>query len=185
MRAAGGASSRRDYGVWVFPDIVGQRPGPQAAALLQRALRRPRAVGRRSRRRATRLHRPLGRPPGAGVSSPDLVRAARHPARRRRPVFRAPWEAQAFAMAVVLHERGVLHLDGVGAAAGRRDRRRHARGEADDGRRYYQLLAGRAREARRRQASSSWPTSCAPATTRGTRPPWSTPHGQPIVLPGR
>lgn len=53
------------------------------------------------------------------------------------PVFRAPWEAQAFAMAVMLHERGHFTwrewADRLAAeiAAARE------RGEADDGRRYY------------------------------------------------
>ena len=30
------------------------------------------------------------------------------------PVFREPWEAQAFAMTLALHERGLFTLDGVG-----------------------------------------------------------------------
>jgi len=53
------------------------------------------------------------------------------------PVFRAPWEAQAFGMAVMLHERGHFtwkewaeRLAGEIAAA-------QARGESDDGTRYY------------------------------------------------
>src|SRR5438034_9563865 len=53
------------------------------------------------------------------------------------PVFRAPWEAQAFGMAVMLHERGHVtwkeraeRLAGEIAAA-------QARHEQDDGTRYY------------------------------------------------
>ena len=53
------------------------------------------------------------------------------------PVFRAPWEAQAFGMAVMLHERGHFTWkewaarlsDEIGAAK--------VRGEQDDGSRYY------------------------------------------------
>src|SRR5437867_12533748 len=67
------------------------------------------------------------------------------------PVFRAPWEAQAFGMAVMLHARGHFtwkewaeRLAGeIAAAQARRVRRRHA---------LLLLLARRAREARRRQA---------------------------------
>lgn len=54
------------------------------------------------------------------------------------PVFRAPWEAQAFAMAVALHEAGVFTwkewadrlASEIGAA--------QARGEPDDGTHYYE-----------------------------------------------
>jgi len=53
------------------------------------------------------------------------------------PVFRAPWEAQAFGMAVMLHERGHFTwkewaerlADEIAAAK--------SRGEHDDGSRYY------------------------------------------------
>src|SRR5437867_12917236 len=56
------------------------------------------------------------------------------------PVFRAPWEAQAFGMAVMLHERGHFTwkewagrlADEIAAAK--------ARGESDDRTRYYYLL---------------------------------------------
>ncbi len=33
------------------------------------------------------------------------------------PVFREPWEAQAFAMALSLHERGLFTLEGMGGGA--------------------------------------------------------------------
>jgi hypothetical protein len=42
----------------------------------------------------------------AAVRATDAV--ASIPRDRDGPVFRAPWEAQAFAMAVTLHERGVF-----------------------------------------------------------------------------
>jgi nitrile hydratase accessory protein len=98
------------------------------------------------------------------------------------PVFRAPWEAQAFAMAVRLHERGHFSwkewaarlADEIAAAQGR--------GEHDDGRRYYhywlaaleRLVADKglvlADELRMRK--DEWARAAA-----------ATPHGQPIVLP--
>jgi nitrile hydratase accessory protein len=65
----------------------------------------------------------------------ELLRAI--PRDREGPVFRAPWEAQAFAMAVKLHEAGhftwkewAARLAEEIAAAGKR-------GEKDDGSRYY------------------------------------------------
>ena len=56
----------------------GQRPGPQAAALLQRALRGARAVGRRSRRRATRSTSTCGTTTWSRHEHARPVRAARH-----------------------------------------------------------------------------------------------------------
>ncbi len=40
------------------------------------------------------------------MSTPDLATLPAIPRDAEGPVFRAPWEAQAFAMAVTLHERG-------------------------------------------------------------------------------
>lgn len=100
------------------------------------------------------------------------------------PVFRAPWEAQAFAMAVTLSNRGyfswrdwsVRLASEIAMAAGR--------GEVDDGRHYYHhwlaalegivaergIIPADELDARLREWSEAART---------------TPHGQPIVLPGR
>jgi len=100
------------------------------------------------------------------------------------PVFRAPWEAQAFAMVVLLHERGHLEwsewssrLAGEIAAA-------RARGENDDGSRYYRhwLAALEKLLAEKRIVPED--------ELRARREAWeraaeATPHGKPIVLPGR
>ena len=40
--------------------------------------------------------------------SPDLSVIPRRPGDAESPVFREPWEAQAFAMTVLLHQRGVF-----------------------------------------------------------------------------
>jgi nitrile hydratase accessory protein len=118
------------------------------------------------------------------VSSADPAALPAIPRDGEGPVFRAPWEAQAFAMAVMLHERGCFTwtewaarlADEIAAARGR--------GESDDGRRYYhhwlaaleKLLADKrivlADELRARR--DAW-----------DRAATATPHGQPIVLPGR
>ena len=97
------------------------------------------------------------------------------------PVFRAPWEAQAFALALALHERGVFtwrewadHLAAAIAEAARR-------GEPDTGEAYYHHWL----TALERLVTSKGVVSAhALAHRRGE---WAdaarrTPHGQPIVL---
>ncbi|CAN5917974.1 nitrile hydratase accessory protein [soil metagenome] len=54
------------------------------------------------------------------------------------PVFRAPWEAQAFAMALALHERGVFTWPEWAAALTEAIRAAQAAGDADTGSTYYQ-----------------------------------------------
>jgi nitrile hydratase accessory protein len=98
------------------------------------------------------------------------------------PVFRAPWEAQAFAMAVMLHERGHFTwkewaarlADEIAAAAGR--------GESDDGSRYYYhwLSALEKLVAEKQLVTTDQLLSRKEEWDRAAR---ETPHGQPIVLP--
>ncbi|HEV8614257.1 MAG TPA: nitrile hydratase accessory protein [Methylomirabilota bacterium] len=97
------------------------------------------------------------------------------------PVFRAPWEAQAFAMAVMLHERGHFSwkewagrlADEIAAAT--------ARGEHDDGRRYYHywLAALEKLVADKRLVLADELSARKDAWERVAA---ATPHGQPIVL---
>ena len=54
-----------------------------------------------------------------------------------KPVFNAPWEAQAFAMAVSLHERGVFTWKEWAAALAEVIAEVKARGEPDTGEHYY------------------------------------------------
>jgi nitrile hydratase accessory protein len=97
------------------------------------------------------------------------------------PVFGAPWQAQAFAMAVALHERGCFTwsewarrlADEIAAAA--------ARGEPDDGRRYY----GRWLAALERLVTEKGLVLTDELSIRKAE--WdlaarATPHGRPIVL---
>jgi nitrile hydratase accessory protein len=98
------------------------------------------------------------------------------------PVFRAPWEAQAFAMAVVLHERGHFSwkewadrlADEIAAAK--------TRGEPDDGTRYYYfwLAALEKLVADKRLVLADELADRKDAWDRAAR---ATPHGQPIELP--
>jgi nitrile hydratase accessory protein len=53
------------------------------------------------------------------------------------PVFRAPWEAQAFAMALALHERGVFTWPEWAAALTAEIRSARASGDPDLGDTYY------------------------------------------------
>ena len=62
---------------------------------------------------------------------PDLPRDA------EGPVFREPWEAQAFAMALALHERGVFTWPEWAEALGREIKRAQAAGDPDTGATYY------------------------------------------------
>ena len=53
------------------------------------------------------------------------------------PVFREPWEAQAFAMALALHARGLFSWNEWAAALADEIRRAQAHGDADTGETYY------------------------------------------------
>ena len=111
------------------------------------------------------------------MSAPDLNALPRLPRDAGGPVFAEPWQAQAFAMAVQLHEQGAFTWPEWAAAlaaelAGDPD---------DDGTRYYDhwvaalegLVAGRA--------------LAAPAELAQRKAAWAeayrrTPHGQPVEL---
>jgi nitrile hydratase accessory protein len=53
------------------------------------------------------------------------------------PVFREPWEAQAFAMALSLHERGLFSWNEWAAALAEEIKRAQAAGDPDCGDTYY------------------------------------------------
>lgn len=54
------------------------------------------------------------------------------------PVFREPWEARAFAVALALHERGVFTWTEWAAALADQIKRAQAAGDVDSGETYYQ-----------------------------------------------
>jgi nitrile hydratase accessory protein len=115
------------------------------------------------------------------MSAPDLTALPTIPRDDEGPVFRAPWEAQAFAMAVVLHERG--HFTWKEWAARLADEIAAA-GETDDGKRYYHhwLAALEKLVADKRIVLADELHARYDAWEEAAR---TTPHGQPIVLPGR
>ena len=53
------------------------------------------------------------------------------------PVFREPWEAQAFAMTLALHERGLFNWGEWTAVLGDEIKRAQAGGDPDTGETYY------------------------------------------------
>src|SRR5215831_7887667 len=60
------------------------------------------------------------------------------PSDERGPVFRAPWEAEAFALAVSLKERGLFTWSEWAATLGDEIKKAQAAGDPDTGETYYQ-----------------------------------------------
>jgi nitrile hydratase accessory protein len=97
------------------------------------------------------------------------------------PVFREPWEAQAFALAVSLQERGVFTRSEWAAALGDEIKKAQAAGDPDTGETYYRhwmatlerLIAakGLADTQTLARTRDAWQRACA-----------RTPHGAPIEL---
>ena len=95
------------------------------------------------------------------------------------PVFAEPWQAQAFAMAVALHQRGIFTWPEWAAALAAEISR--AAGDPDDGSRYYEhwlaalerlvLAKGVADAEALGRRKNAW--------DRAAR---ATPHGAPILL---
>lgn len=97
------------------------------------------------------------------------------------PVFRAPWEAQAFGLVVALHQRGAFawkewteRLSAELAAAA-------ARGESDDGTRYYEHWLT-ALERLVTDKGLVLADELAVRRDEWDRAARATPHGQPIEL---
>jgi nitrile hydratase accessory protein len=97
------------------------------------------------------------------------------------PVFREPWEAQAFAMAVRLHERGLFTWPQWAAALADEIERAQSAGDPDPGDTYYHhWLAA----LERLVAESGAATADEQERTREAwrRAAERTPHGHPIGL---
>ena len=97
------------------------------------------------------------------------------------PVFREPWEAQAFAMAVTLHGRGLFTWPEWAATLAAEIRRAQAAGDPDTGETYYlHWLAALERLVAEKGVATA-------ETLHRYRDAWDracdrTPHGQPIEL---
>jgi len=97
------------------------------------------------------------------------------------PVFNAPWEAEAFALAVSLNERGVFTWSEWAQILGDEIKKAQAAGDPDTGETYYQhWLAALERILAEKGLTD-------PAQLARTRDAWEhacarTPHGAPIEL---
>ena len=97
------------------------------------------------------------------------------------PVFREPWEAEAFALAVSLNERGLFTWKEWAKILGEEIKKAQAAGDPDTGETYYhhwlatleRILAekGVADPAMLKRTRHAWQRACA-----------RTPHGTPIEL---
>ncbi len=97
------------------------------------------------------------------------------------PVFREPWEAQAFALAVSLHDRGLFTWSEWAATLGGEIKKAQAAGDPDTGETYYRhWLAALERIVATKGVADA-------TTLARTRDAWEhacarTPHGAPIEL---
>ena len=97
------------------------------------------------------------------------------------PVFRAPWEAQAFAMTVKLHAAGHFTWPEWAAALSEEIKRAQAAGDPDLGDTYYRhWLRALERLVTEKGLTSDQALSARAEAWR--RAHARTPHGQPIVL---
>jgi nitrile hydratase accessory protein len=111
----------------------------------------------------------------AAISVPGVPRDA------DGPVFREPWEAQAFAMTLALYERGLFTWPEWAAALSQEIKRAQGAGDPDTGETYYahwlnaleKIVAdkGVATHDTLHRYRDAWDHACD-----------RTPHGQPIVL---
>jgi nitrile hydratase accessory protein len=97
------------------------------------------------------------------------------------PVFREPWEAQAFAMAVSLHQKGLFTWPEWAATLAGEIKRAQAEGDRDTGETYYRhwLNALERLVAEKGVADIATLTHYRDAWERAAD---ATPHGDPIVL---
>ena len=97
------------------------------------------------------------------------------------PVFREPWEAQAFALAVSLQERGLFTWGEWAATLGEEIKKAQAAGDPDTGETYYHHWLAALERILANKGLADTPTL---ARTRDAwrRASERTPHGSPIEL---
>ena len=116
------------------------------------------------------------------MSIDDVVRAVPGvPRSPEGPVFREPWEAQAFAMALALRERGLFSWSEWTAVLGEEIKRAQAHGDPDTGETYYRhwLAALERIVAEKGVTEAATLVRCRGAWQRAAE---RTPHGSTIVL---
>ena len=113
--------------------------------------------------------------------TPDLSRISRRPGDAETPVFREPWEAQAFAMALQLHERGVFTWGEWADTLAAQIKAAQTKGDADLGDTYYQHWLS-ALEALVAAKGVTTPTDLTRYKNAWDAAADRTPHGQAITL---
>lgn len=98
------------------------------------------------------------------------------------PVFRAPWEAQAFAMAVALHKQGLFTWPEWAAVLTAEIKAAQAAGDPDTGETYYRHWLN-ALERLAVEKGATTRTALDDKAAAWDRAARATPHGQPITLP--
>ena len=121
------------------------------------------------------------RPPAPKVDAELLAALPPLPRDEEGPVFAAPWQAQAFALAVKLSEQGHFTWKEWAAALADELKTAAARGELDDGSSYYHHWVA----ALERLVTAKGLTDSPALADR--KAAWAdayrhTPHGQPVVL---
>ncbi|MCC6532116.1 MAG: nitrile hydratase accessory protein [Burkholderiales bacterium] len=111
----------------------------------------------------------------------DRPAFARLPRDADGPVFAEPWQAQAFALAVRLSEAGWFSWHEWTLALGEQFRSAAARGEPDDGSRYYEHWLAALESLVTAKGLSD------PAALSERKHAWAeayrrTPHGEPVAL---
>jgi nitrile hydratase accessory protein len=120
-------------------------------------------------------------PPEPVLPSAQLDTLPRLPRDEGGPVFAEPWQAQAFALAVTLSDHGHFTWSEWAAVLAEELKADAARGEADDGSRYYHCwLAALEHLVVAKHLSD-------PATLLERKEAWAeayrhTPHGMPVEL---
>lgn len=117
------------------------------------------------------------------MTAPDALRVLPDmPRDQSGPVFQEPWEAQAFAMAVALHAKGLFTWAEWAEALAKEIKSAQDAGDPDRGDTYYHHWLN----ALERMVVAKGLTD--PSALNKMRDAWdtaarSTPHGQPIELP--
>lgn len=115
------------------------------------------------------------RPPAVVPEVPGI------PCDAEGPVFGAPWQAQAFAMTLALHQRGLFTWPEWAQALGARIRAEPAAAGEDPGDAYYRQWLGALEDIVAAHGASS-PAELARYQQAWDRAADRTPHGQPIAL---
>ena len=115
------------------------------------------------------------------MNGPELDVLPGIPRGAEGPIFREPWEAQAFAMTVALYERGVFTWTEWAAALAAEIKAAQAAGDPDTGETYYRHWLA-ALEKLAAQKSLAGHGEIETRRAQWDRAARATPHGQPILL---